>query len=273
MSQNHVTPNAAEKPVSQEILVEVKDQIAWVTVNRPEVRNALSRDLCRDLGATFRRLSGDKAVRVFVLRGAGDRVFISGADVREFREALASPQAALEYDAGAETLQSAIKAVPQPVIAMIQGYAVGSGCIVAVACDFRVVSEAARFGIPVAKFGFLAPVPDVLRLVQLVGPAKAKWMLMTGRLLDAKQALAIGLVDQVTEPDHLVAETDALARTLAENSPLTLKVTKQVIEHHTGASADVYRGAPWYEEIFSSRDLQEGIDAFFAKRKPVFRGE
>jgi enoyl-CoA hydratase/carnithine racemase len=130
------------------------------------------------LAQTLREVSRDRAVRVFVLTRAGDRVFISGADVREFREHLATPELALRYDAAAEELQSALREVPQPVIAMIAGHAVGSGTIVAASCDFRIAVRKAKFGVPVAKFGFLAPVPDTLRLVQLVGPARAKWLLM-----------------------------------------------------------------------------------------------
>ena len=259
--------------IGQEVLIEVKDRVAWVTVNRPEVRNALSSAVTSRLAAAFASFSADKSVRAIVLRGAGDRAFVSGADIKEFKESLASPEAALEYDSNAEELQSAIKAAAQPVIAMIQGYAIGSGCIVATACDFRIASKEARFGIPVAKFGFVMPVPDLLRLVELVGPAQAKWILMSGRLIDADRAYAIGLVHQVTVPDALVQETEAFARTLAENAPLSLKATKEIIERHSGISPDVRKGAPWYQEIFRSRDFQEGLDAFHNKRKPDFRGE
>src|SRR5262249_12056278 len=147
-------------PMSQadELLVERRGAVAWLTVNRPEVRNALSLALIRSLADTLRTLSQDRAVRVFVLTGAGQRVFISGADVRELRARLGTPEAALAYDAACEELQSALRAVPQPVIAMIQGHAVGSGCIVAASCDFRIAVRGAKFGIPVAKFGFIAPV-------------------------------------------------------------------------------------------------------------------
>jgi enoyl-CoA hydratase/carnithine racemase len=156
---------------------------------------------------------------------------------------------------------------------MIQGHAVGSGTIVAASCDFRIAVRTAKFGIPVAKFGFIAPVPDTLRLVQLVGPAKAKWLLMTGQLIEAPEAQAIGLVDQVVEPENLSATVDALAATLASNAPLTLKATKQMIETMSAPNASVASGAPWYAEIFRSRDFQEGLDAFFSKRKPEFHGE
>jgi enoyl-CoA hydratase/carnithine racemase len=257
--------------MDEELLVDVKDGVAWITVNRPAVRNALSSALCGRLASTVRTLSSDEQVRVFVLRGSGERVFISGADVSEFREALASPESALAYDAAAERLQSAITSVPQPVIAMIHGYAIGSGCIVAVACDFRLAAATARFGIPVSKF--VAPLPDVARLTELVGPAKAKWILMSGRVFDAGKAQAIGLVDEVFAPADLESETRAFAAELADKAPLSIKVSKEMVERCSAASRDVYAAAPWYREVFGSADLREGLDAFFAKRKPVFRGK
>ncbi len=259
--------------MNDELIIEQDGAVARLTVNRPKVRNALSIGIIQRIAQTLRGLSRDRAVRVFVLTGAGDRVFISGADVREFREQLATPESALSYDAAAEQLQSALREVPQPVIARIQGHAVGSGTIVAASCDFRIAVRTAKFGIPVAKFGFLAPVPDTLRLVQLVGPAKAKWLLMTGQLIEAPEAQAIGLIDQVVEPENLEATVNTLATTLAANAPLTIKATKQIIETMTAPSANVASGAPWYAEIFRSRDFREGLDAFFTKRKPEFTGE
>ena len=259
--------------MTQELLVEHRGPVVWLTVNRPQVRNALSLELIRLVSQSLRALSADRAVRVFVLSGAGERVFISGADVREFREQLSTAERALDYDAAAEELQSALRSVPQPVIAMIGGHAIGSGCIVAASCDFRIAVRSAKFGIPVAKFGFIAPVPDVLRLVQLVGPAKAKWLLLTARLIEAPQALAMGLIDHVVEREALRATVEELASTLAANAPLTLRATKEMIEQLTAPSSDVRRGASWYAEIFRSRDFQEGLDAFFAKRTPQFRGD
>jgi enoyl-CoA hydratase/carnithine racemase len=259
--------------MDHELIFERHGPVAWLIVNRPEVRNALSLQITQRLAQSIRDLARDRTVRVFVLTGAGDRVFVSGADVREFREHLATPEAALSYDAAAEQLQSALREVPQPVIAMIQGHAVGSGTIVAASCDFRIAVRKAKFGIPVAKFGFIAPVPDTLRLVQLLGPAKAKWMLMTGQLIEAPEAQAIGLIDQVVEPENIKATVDALAATLAANAPLTIKATKQMIENMTAPNASVASGAPWYGEIFRSRDFQEGLDAFFSKRRPEFHGE
>ncbi len=259
--------------MENELIIERHGPIARLTVNRPAVRNALSIGITQRIAQALRDLSRERSVRVFVLTGAGDRVFVSGADVTEFREQLASPESALSYDAAAEELQSALREVPQPVIARIQGHAVGSGTIVAASCDFRIAVSTAKFGIPVAKFGFLATVPDTLRLVQLVGTAKAKWLLMTGQLIEAPEAQAIGLVDQVADPQHLDATVDSLAATLAANAPLTIKATKQIIETFSAPGNNVASGAPWYAEIFRSADFREGLNAFFAKRKPEFTGE
>jgi enoyl-CoA hydratase len=259
--------------MENELIIERHGPVARLTVNRPAVRNALSIAIIQQIAQALRDLSRDRSVRVFVLTGAGDRVFVSGADVTEFREQLASPESALNYDAAAERLQSALREVPQPVIARIQGHAVGTGTIVAASCDFRIAVSTVKFGIPVAKFGFLATVPDTLRLVQLVGTAKAKWLLMTGQLIEAPEAQAIGLVDQVADPQHLDATVDSLAATLAANAPLTIKATKQIIETFSAPNNNVASGAPWYAEIFRSADFREGLDAFFAKRKPDFTGE
>ena len=259
--------------MSQELLIERRGPTAWLTINRPEVRNALGLAITKQIATTLRELSGDRNTRVIVLTGAGDRVFVSGADVREFKEHLATPETALKYDAAAEELQSALRAASQPVIARINGHAVGSGTIVAASCDFRITVRQAKFGIPVAKFGFIAPLPDTLRLIQLIGPANTKKMLMTAALIEADTAKAIGLVDQVVDSNNLDTAVVELADALATNAPLTLKATKQMIEQLNAPTSDVMAGAKWYQEIFRSRDFKEGLDAFLTKRKPEFTGE
>jgi enoyl-CoA hydratase len=259
--------------MTDELIVQRRGAVVWLTVNRPEVRNALSLELTGRLAETLKTLSKERGVRVFVLTGAGDRVFISGADVREFREHLATAETALAYDETAERLQSALRTVPQPVIAMIQGHAVGSGTIVAASCDFRIAVSTAKFGVPVAKFGFIAPIPDVLRLAQLVGPAKAKWLFMTGNLIEAPRAREMGLIDEVVPAEQLKTAVEALANTLAANAPLTLKATKEILEARFAPPADVRAGAQWYKDIFASADFQEGLEAFFSKRNPEFKGE
>jgi enoyl-CoA hydratase/carnithine racemase len=259
--------------MDSELLIERRGAIVWLTINRPEVRNALGLAITKRIADALRELSKDKAVRVFVLTGAGDRVFVSGADVREFKEHLATPESALAYDAAAEELQSALRAVSQPVIARINGHAVGSGTIVAASCDFRIAVRTAKFGIPVAKFGFIAPLPDTLRLVQLIGPANTKMLMMTAKLIEAPRAQEIGLIDQVVEPENLDTAVEEFAGVLAANAPLTLKATKNMIENLAAPSSNVMAGATWYQEIFRSKDFKEGLDAFLTKRKPEFSGE
>jgi enoyl-CoA hydratase len=259
--------------MGQELLIERRGHAVWLTINRPEVRNALGLAITKEIVETMRQLAQDKTARVIVLTGAGDRVFVSGADVREFKEHLATPETALKYDSAAEELQSALRAAPQPVIARVNGHAVGSGTIVAASCDFRITVRRAKFGIPVAKFGFIAPLPDTLRLVQLIGPAQTKMMMMTAQMIEADQAKEIGLVDQVVDPQDLDAAVNELANALAGNAPLTLRATKQMIEELYAPSSDVMAATKWYQEIFRSRDFQEGLDAFLTKRKPEFTGE
>lgn len=258
--------------MSSELVVEQHDAVVTIRVNRPEIRNALSLSLMQRIADTLAEKSCDSSVRVFVLTGSGDRAFISGADVGEFREHLSTAAKALNYDEAAERLLTTLRRVPQPVIAMIQGHAIGSGAIVAASCDFRIAVRTAKFGIPVAKFGFLAPVPDILRLVQLIGPSKAKWLMMTGNLIEARQAAEIGLIDQHVVAGELKAAVDELATTLAGNAPLSIKAAKEIIERMYAPAQTVRDGASWYEEIFASRDFQEGLDSFFTKRKPVFEG-
>lgn len=258
--------------MSDALSIECRDGIAWLAVNRPEVRNALDSALCADLAGAFADLGADPDVRVVVLRGAGDRAFISGADINEFRKRLATPEDALAYDEEAEALMSAIAAVPRPVIAMIHGFAIGSGLLVAMACDLRIASDAVRVGIPVARIGLVPPVPDVARLVRLVGPGRAKELLMTGRSIAAGEALSLGLLNRIVPAEELETVTGEIAGLLARNAPLSLKAVKQIVDRFGAEGKAVAEGAPWYEEVYTSDDFREGVDAFMEKRRPAFRG-
>lgn len=258
--------------MSGDITCTVTDAIAWITIDRPDVRNALDSRVFAELTALVQSCGANRDIRCVIITGGGERVFISGADIREFREKLATPELAIAYDAEAERLNEAVGAIPQPVIAMLNGHAIGSGCLLAIACDFRVAAETAKLGIPVAKIGICIGPPDLLRLAQLVGVARAKRLLMTGELLDARQALVDGLVDKVAAPGALRDETLALAHALIANAPLSLKATKEMAARFLRPAITVQDGAPWYVETYGSADLTEGIDALLAKRKPAFTG-
>jgi len=258
--------------MTKAVTVDTTDGIARVTIDRPEVRNALDGATVAELEGILKELAADKAVRVVILRGGGDRVFVSGADVREFRDKLATPEGAQAYDEEIERMQSVIREMPQPVIAEIQGFAIGGGCVLAVVCDFRISSDKGRFGIPIAKFGFMLSVLDTVRLAELVGLGHARRLLMTGTVIDAAEALRIGLVDEVVPHAEVQAATAAFAATLAANAPLSIKATKQILEEHRGTRLKVSDGEALYRELYSSRDLHEGLEAFFQKRPPRFSG-
>jgi enoyl-CoA hydratase len=255
------------------VRTDIRDGIARVVIDRPETRNALDSGTVADLTAAFERLGKDTACRVVILAGGGDRVFVSGGDVREFEEKLATPAGAMAYDEEIEKLHGTIRAMTKPVIARIQGFAIGGGCVLAVACDFRIVSEIAKFGIPIAKFGFMLSVPDTIRFAELVGVAAARRLLMTGEIIGADEALRVGLVDSVVPHGELDAATDALAETLARNSPFSIGATKRMLEDYAAGKWSVADGADHYERIFTSSDLKEGLRAFFEKRPPRFEGK
>jgi enoyl-CoA hydratase len=258
--------------VNRSVLVDRKDGVARVTISRPEVRNALDAATVGELELVLKALETDHTVRCVILRGAGDRVFVSGADIREFRDKLATPEGARAYDEEIERMQAIICSMPKPVIAQIQGFAIGGGCVLAVACDFRIASDKGRFGIPIAKFGFMLSPTDTVRIAKLVGLSQARRLLMTGAVIDAAEAYRIGLVDQVVAHDELAVATDAFAATLTANAPLSLKATKQILATLHAREPSISDGAELYRELYSSQDIREGLDAFFQKRAPNFKG-
>ena len=259
--------------MSDVVLHEIVNAVAYVTINRPEVRNAIDMATCQALEDTLTTCVKDPAVRVIVIRGSGDRAFVSGADVREFRDKLGTVEGAVAYDEAVERMQQVIRTAPQPVIAAIQGHAIGNGCVLAVACDFRIASRRARFGIPIAKFGFFLGPPDTVRLAELIGEAQARRLLMTGAVIDAEAALRIGLVDDVHDPEALGGAVTQFAENLAANAPMSLKATKQILARFVSRAPTIADGMPWYREVYSSADLKEGINAFFDKRLPHFTGK
>jgi enoyl-CoA hydratase len=262
----------AEEPAAKTVLVDRKDGVAWVTISRPEVHNALDAHTVRQLESALREVADDAHVRCVVLRGAGDKAFVSGGDVREFRDKLSTAEGAREYDTEIEQMQIVIREMPKPVIAQIQGHAIGGGCVLAVACDFRIASTKAKFGIPIVRFSLMLSVLDTVRLAELVGLSQARRLLMTGAVIDSAEALRIGLIDQLVEPGALAGTTEVFAATLAANAPLSIKATKQMLENFYSRRLSIADGDRWYREIYTGGDLQEGLDAFFAKRKPNFKG-
>jgi len=253
-----------------EILVSVADGIATVTMNRPAQRNAMNRALLDGLRTSFDDLDGRADVRVIVVRGAGP-VFCAGMDLKEMeaRSGAADPEVGV-----VEVLQR-VERSKLPTIAVVHGDAIAGGCELALHCDLRIMAEGARIGMPLARIGLIVPFKLGQKLVEIIGPAHTRHLMFTGRPIDAKRALEIGMVHQVVPAAEVESATQTLAHTIAENAPLALVGIKAVIQRalqlrETVPSGDLDLAA---RRARASADASEGRRAMLEKRKPSFRGE
>jgi enoyl-CoA hydratase/carnithine racemase len=265
---------SAAPPAHAPLLVEEEPPLTWVTVNRPEARNALNAAVWRGLAETVRALSVRSDVRVIILRGAGEQAFIAGADIAEFRTLRGDATAAAEYDRLSADTWTALGAAPQPVIAMINGLCFGGGVSIALACDLRLAAAHAQFAIPAVRLGLAYPAVAVERLVWTVGPTAAADMLFSGRVLDAEEAARVGLIGQIVPAAELEAVTRRDAQEIAKGAPLTIAAHKRTIQEllRSPHARDPAAVAEAIRRCFDSADYQEGIAAFLEKRAPRFAG-
>ncbi|MCS6802004.1 MAG: enoyl-CoA hydratase [Chloroflexota bacterium] len=263
--------NADALAATDEVLLAEDGPIATITLNRPAARNAMNRAMYRLLRALFEALNERADIRVVVLTGAGDKAFAAGADIAEFAS-LRTEADVLAYEQEVEGMLDALERLAKPVIAKIRGVATGGGCSLAAACDLRIAADDAQVGIPIARtLGNCLPLGNLSRLVDLIGPAHAKALLFTGRLLSAQEALAAGFLTEVTRPDDLDRRVDALARELAGHAPRTLQATKEGIRRLAAARRAV-DGRDLLFFCYLSEDFREGVRAFLEKRRPVWTG-
>ena len=251
--------------------LETADAVATITIDRPEKRNALNTQVRRELLEALDAIEADDAVRVVVITGAGEKAFIAGADIGEFAERTPIQQrAAME----GRRVFEAIAAFPRPVIASINGYALGGGCELALACDLRIAARSARLGQPEVNLGILPGGGGTQRLPRLVGMGRAMRMALTGELVTAEEAERIGLVEEVVDDNALVERTRELAGSIARHSPVALKLIKEAVR--ASAEMPLQAGLALEREFFitafSSDDRTEGVSAFLEKRKPKFEG-
>jgi enoyl-CoA hydratase/carnithine racemase len=214
----------------------------------------------------------DDAIRAVVLTGAGDKAFVSGADISQFEKERSTAETVAHYDAVGEKAQAALKNFDKPVIAMIRGYCIGGGLNIANLCDLRIAADDARFGIPAAKMGLGYRAGSMKTLVDIVGPAFALEIMITARQFSAEEALRMGLVHKVVPVPGLEAATRQYSEMIAANAPLTMRAAKRIIREVSAAKYDAAACQAWVKECFDSEDYREGRRAFMEKRKPLFKG-
>lgn len=259
-------------PNYETILVEKRDAVAVVTINRPDKLNALNFKVHLEAVAALDELKADPAVRVLIITGAGEKSFVAGADISEF-----AGQTPVSQRAGflERTLFNSLENFPKPVIAMVNGFCLGGGCELALACDIRLVSEKARFGQPEINLGIIPGGGGTQRLTRLVGEGKSMELILTGDLIDAATAFDLGLVNHVYAPDELEAKTMEMANKIAEKSPIALQMAKEAVKLAARSNLDegLRREIDLFAICFSTEDKEEGVAAFLEKRKPVFQGK
>jgi len=250
------------------IKIEREKEIVTITLNRPEVRNILDSEMIYQLGNHLKEFENDERTRVLILTGTDN--FCAGANIKELMEK--HPVEAENFSRLGHMVFNRIENFEKPVIAAINGYALGAGCEIALACDIRIAAENAKLGQPEINLGLIPGFGGTQRLTRLVGIGRAKELIMTGRMINAKEAEAIGLVNKVVKDEELLEKAKEMAQVLAQKSPLVLKIAKDLINKNHDISKALEMEIMDFSECFASEDHLEGIKAFLEKRKPGFKG-
>lgn len=256
----------------QTIATQLNSGVLTITVNRPEKMNALNKDVIGELGKAIDEVYQNKEIKSAVITGAGTKAFVAGADITEFGGLDAAGGAALSKR-GQDLVFSKIENAPKPIVAAVNGFALGGGCELAMACHFRTASENARFGQPEVNLGLIPGYGGTQRLVQLIGKGKAMELLMTGDMIKAPEAATLGLVNHIFPAENLLEETCKILTKIQSKAPLAVeKIIQLVNEAATVSSEGIEHENKAFGECFATADKEEGTKAFLEKRVPVFSG-
>jgi enoyl-CoA hydratase len=258
-------------PNYETITVEKRGAVSVLTIDRPDKLNALNSQVHAEATAALEDLRRDDGIRVLVITGAGEKSFVAGADIAEFKDQTAVTQRAAFQE---KTLFNSIDNFPKPVIAMVNGFCLGGGNELALACDLRVCSPNAKFSQPEINLGIMPGGGGTQRLTRLIGEGRAMEMMMLGEMIDADTALKFGLVSHVYPADELEARTMELANKIAEKAPIAVRLVKEAVKFASRSNLDegLRREVDLFSLCFSTEDKDEGVSAFLEKRKPVFKG-
>ena len=260
---------------TEKMIAEKKDGIGWMTFNNPARRNAIGFAMREAILEILSDFENDPDVRVIVMKGAGDKAFVSGSDISEFAERRATPEQREVYDALSARVNEAYVQIDKPLIAMIRGFCLGGGLGTAMQADIRIASDDSQFGIPAAKLSIGYPFHNMKKIIDVVGPAKTKEIMFTGRRFSAEEAVAMGLVNQIVPVEALEETVHELAATIAGNAPLTIRASKTIVNEamKNPEDRDLAMCQELVDTCMNSADFSEGRTAFMEKRKPNFIGK
>jgi enoyl-CoA hydratase len=253
-------------------LTRAADGIAVITINRPDKLNALNAATVRRLDDVLREVHGDTAVRAVILTGAGEKAFVAGADIGELSHM--GPLDGVHVSRAGQATFRFLERMPKPVIAAVNGFALGGGLELALACHVRTASSRARFGLPEVKLGIIPGYGGTIRLTRLIGRGRALELILTGDMIDAAEAYRIGLVNRVEEPGALLAAAHAMARKMIANGPVALALALESVDRAMSTTLDDAQllESSFFGLLASTQDMREGMQAFLEKRSPQFRG-
>jgi len=269
---NH--PGTGLETLTEKLLARKEGSIGWIVFNNPARHNAVSLEMWQSLTEVLRAYIQDPDVRVIILRGEGEKAFVAGADISQFKEKRSSPEDVAHYNATADEAGEVLRDCTKPTIAMIRGYCIGGGTGIAANCDIRIAADDARFAVPAAKLGLGYRFAGIKRLADIVGPSFTAEIFFSGRQFNGHEALQMGLVNRLVPAEELEQRTRELAETIGTNAPLTIASVKRALLEYgkDPAERDLALCQKMVEACYVSEDYKEGQTAFMEKRKPAFKG-